>query len=48
MVESTTGSYRKYYHITHQGRTFLNEVLQEWDTFTASITALRREINPND
>ncbi|AQY52155.1 PadR family transcriptional regulator [Listeria sp. FSL L7-1582] len=47
-VESPTGPQRKYYHITHQGRIFLKETLQEWDEFTASIAALRKEIKPNE
>ncbi|WP_241434162.1 PadR family transcriptional regulator [Listeria riparia] len=47
-VESPNGPQRKYYHITHQGRVFLKETLKEWDEFTASIEALRKEIKPHE
>lgn len=42
-VKSTEGPSRKYYRITDNGKTHLEELLNEWDDFISSIEKLREE-----
>lgn len=41
--ESTSGPPRKYYKLTKEGKTVLNELLKTWDTLSASITKLKKK-----
>jgi PadR family transcriptional regulator, regulatory protein PadR len=41
----TAGPPRKYYKITEQGNSFLDELRREWNDFTGSVDKI---VNPND
>ena len=43
--ESTQGPPRKYYELTNEGRTFLNEMDQAWNELQHTVTVLKN-INP--
>ncbi|MCC3373594.1 PadR family transcriptional regulator [Cohnella sp. REN36] len=39
-VESTEGPSRKYYSMTEKGRTYMEELLEEWKQFSGAINRL--------
>lgn len=43
LKESTEGPPRKYYRLTDEGKTYLNELLEEWDAFTKGVNELIKE-----
>lgn len=43
LKESTEGPSRKYYKLTDSGRTYLNELLEEWKEFTKGVNQLIKE-----
>lgn len=43
LQESTEGPPRKYYQLTDLGRTYLNELIQEWDDFTKGVNELIKD-----
>ena len=43
LKESTEGPSRKYYTLTEKGRQYLNELLREWEEFTAGVNQLIEE-----
>ncbi|MUK89244.1 PadR family transcriptional regulator [Ornithinibacillus sp. L9] len=43
LKESTEGPSRKYYKLTDEGRRYLDELLQEWETFTNGVNQLIEE-----
>lgn len=44
-VESESGPPRKYYALTDNGRVYLQQLEQAWQSITASVGALRQEKN---
>ncbi|WP_338450170.1 PadR family transcriptional regulator [Niallia oryzisoli] len=48
LKESTEGPPRKYYRLTDSGRTYLNDLLQEWREFTNGVNQLIKEGVNND
>ncbi|WP_043932459.1 PadR family transcriptional regulator [Bacillus sp. EB01] len=43
LKESTEGPPRKYYKLTDNGRTYLNDLLQEWKDFANGVNQLIKE-----
>lgn len=43
LKESTEGPPRKYYTLTDRGREFLQELLEEWRSFTEGVNQLIKE-----
>jgi len=43
LKESSEGPPRKYYTLTYEGRSYLNEQIFEWSTFTNGVNALIAE-----
>lgn len=43
LKESTEGPPRKYYRLTDSGRTYLYDLLQEWQEFTNGVNQLIKE-----
>ncbi|MFD2043314.1 PadR family transcriptional regulator [Ornithinibacillus salinisoli] len=43
LKESSEGPSRKYYKLTGEGRTYLEELLQEWEAFTSGVNQLIEE-----
>ncbi|SET02912.1 transcriptional regulator, PadR family [Oceanobacillus limi] len=43
LKESTEGPSRKYYKLTDEGRTYLNDLLQDWQAFTDGVNQLIEE-----
>ncbi|MCZ8537620.1 PadR family transcriptional regulator [Paenisporosarcina quisquiliarum] len=48
LQESTEGPSRKYYKLTDLGRTYLQEQLNEWKSFTNGVNTLIEESVKND
>ena len=43
LKESTEGPSRKYYTLTEKGRQYLNQLLRDWEEFTAGVNQLIEE-----
>ena len=43
LQESTEGPSRKYYRLTDSGRTYLYELVEEWEEFTLGVNQLIKE-----
>lgn len=43
LKESTEGPSRKYYRLTTKGRTYLHELLKEWQEFSSGVNQLIKE-----
>lgn len=43
LQESTEGPPRKYYKLTDLGRTYLYELIEEWQSFTVGVNQLIKE-----
>lgn len=43
LQESSEGPSRKYYKLTHHGRKYLHEMLEEWKEFTDGVNQLIKE-----
>ncbi|AYV67984.1 MULTISPECIES: PadR family transcriptional regulator [Niallia] len=48
LQESTEGPSRKYYKLTDKGRTYLNELITEWNEFSNGVNQLIKEGVNND
>ncbi|MCM3628526.1 PadR family transcriptional regulator [Paenibacillus glycanilyticus] len=46
--ESTEGPSRKYYRLTDKGRTYLYELITEWNEFASGVNQLIKEGVNND
>ncbi|KKK39231.1 PadR family transcriptional regulator [Mesobacillus campisalis] len=43
LKESTEGPPRKYYQLTDSGKSYLHDLLQEWEEFTNGVNQLIKE-----
>jgi Predicted transcriptional regulators len=43
LQESTEGPSRKYYRLTDKGRTYLYELISEWNEFASGVNQLIKE-----
>lgn len=43
LQESTEGPSRKYYHLTESGRSYLYDLVEEWEQFTSGVNQLIKE-----
>lgn len=43
LKESSEGPSRKYYQLTEKGRTYLYELIREWDDFTKGVNQIIKE-----
>lgn len=48
LQESTEGPSRKYYKLTDKGRTYLYELIAEWNEFSTGVNQLIKEGVNND
>lgn len=48
LQESTEGPSRKYYKLTDKGRTYLYELIAEWNEFSTGVNQLIKEGVKND
>jgi len=48
LQESTEGPSRKYYKLTDKGRTYLYELISEWNEFSTGVNQLIKEGVNND
>ncbi|MGO4106123.1 PadR family transcriptional regulator [Paenibacillus sp. YAF4_2] len=48
LQESTEGPSRKYYRLTDKGRTYLYELITEWNEFASGVNQLIKEGVNND
>lgn len=43
LQESSEGPSRKYYKLTDEGRTYLYQLVEEWEAFTSGVNQLIKE-----
>lgn len=44
LAESTEGPPRKYYSLTDKGRHYMNDLVEQWNAFSASVNELVEEV----
>lgn len=47
LAESSEGPSRKYYTLTEQGRTYMNQLIDEWKQFSTGVNELIEEVVDN-
>ena len=47
LKESTEGPSRKYYHITRNGRTYMEQLIEEWRMFSIGVNQIIKEGEEN-